>query len=297
MIWLIIALFSNVIEQLLIVHVMSSMDMVTYITLFYLFSSIFTVAYHFRLRAKTTQKAPLIHWEQFYKNKMMFMGYVGGAFFGNLFWFCAVLMIGVGMTSFILIFIKILTTSYSYVFMQDRFPIDKIVSFCIGIFALFIFSFSGDDVNLTGIILALLSCFGFAGEVICRKKLVDKNVNPENAILMRTLSISILWIFIFICGVIWGSQSFDNITSIDITSFMLLLITALLGGFLVHLFVFFGMKNVQISKYNALATLKPILLVLGGVYFFAETITITQIIAGAVIILSTFYFLRGKNTP
>ncbi|MEM7617789.1 MAG: DMT family transporter [Pseudomonadota bacterium] len=293
MIWLIISLISNVIEQLLIVHVMSSMEMVTFIALFYLFSMVFTFGYHLNSR----KSDDFMKWTDINQNKFLFGGYIGGAFLGNLFWFMAILMIGVGMTAFILVFIKILTTSYSYKFMQDRFTVDKAISFAVGILALLVFSFSGAEASLLGVALAFMSCFGFASEVIFRKKLVDNNVNPASAILTRATAMFGLWGVIFLSGVIIGTQSFANIISLDITTLLLIILTAFIGGFIVHLAIFLGMKNVKVSQYESLMSIKPVLLALGGVFFFSETITLMQSIAGAVIILSTFYFLKSKKAP
>jgi len=288
--WLILALLSNVVEQIMIVHVMSSMDMVTFILLFYLFSASFTFLFHLR----DASFKNLINWRDVRANKFLFLGYVGGAFLGNLFWFSAVLIIGIGMTGFILVFIKILTTAYSYRFMHDRFSVDKAVAFAAGIFGLLVFSFSADDVKIAGIMMALLSCFGFATEVICRKKLVDNNVNAENAILIRTSVSLLLWGCIFIGGLMIGTQSMENITSIELETLGLILFIAFLGGLLVHLFVFYGMKTVKVSQYEALSSVKPVLLVLGGVFFFGESITSVQVGAGMLIILSTLYFLSFK---
>jgi|GEM_PF-3816046 len=291
MFWAFAAVITNVVEQLLITKLLFSLDIVVFAMLFYTTSTIIMSVLHLK-----NHKTQIADFKYTFGHKFLLLGYVGGSFWGNVLWFISLTLIGVGMAAFILVFVRVIVTAYSYIYMNDRFSIDKAIAFSIGIIALLIFSFSNENVNAFGALLAVISCFGFAAEIIFRKKLIEANVNSDNAIIARNATLSLLWWSIFAVGCIWGAYSIESLTEISSHIFLLLLLTAILGGILGHQCAFKAMRTIKLSQYESLSALKPVLLAIGGILLFDESITFTQSIAGAVIIVSTFYFLRGKKT-
>lgn len=289
MLWLFAAFITNVTEQLLIRHSLSSVDIILFAFLFYLFGTVFTFLYHFRKK----HTAQIFDWQFAVKQWHWLAGYIGGSFFGNALWFTSVVTIGLGMTAFILIFIRILVTGYAYFFMHDKIENDKIFALIIGFCALLIFSSTGYEVPSWGVLLAFLSCFGFASETICRKKLVEHDANPENMLIIRQASSFILWGAVLLYSVYVLESGLGNaLQSMELSSLGMIILVAFLGGMILHLFAFQTMKTVRLSLYESVNAMKPVVIAFIGVLFFGEVITTLQMMSGAIVILSSLYFLR-----
>ena len=294
MLWLIAALLSNIAEQLLITSVIRGMNPIVYIALFYSFSTSFI----FICNVIARKKGSFFDWQKAAQHKALIAGFVGGAFFGNALWFTSIFLIGVGMTAFMLIFIRVIVTVYAYIYMEDRFPIDKAISFATGIAMLLVFSFSGGTENILGIIIALLSCFGFATESITRKKLAEHNLRAENMMLFRNTSLLILsWAGLSVSVMLGFADFAADVDALEPKSWIFIACAAFLGGVVVNLFAFYAMRTVKLSQYSALEITKPVFLALAGVYLLGEEITLLQMVSGIVIILSSSYFLMPGKIP
>jgi len=289
MIWLFAAFITNIIEQLIIRYSLDSLDIIVFAFLFYLFGTFFTFLYHFR--KKHTEK--IFDWPGAVKELPLLLTYISAAFLANALWFVSVVSIGLGMTAFILIFIRIIVTTYSYLFMQDKIGTDKAIALVIGFGALLVFSATGYEVPTWGVLLAFLSCFGFAAETIARKKLVERKANIENMLILRQASSCILWGVLLLFSIyVLGDISSSVLHSIEMTALGFIILVAFLGGMLLHLFSFQAMKTVRLSLYESINSMKPVVIASIGAIFFGEVITTLQIISGTVVIVSSLYFLR-----
>ena len=293
MIWALAAFLANIVEQLLITSVIREMNPIVYVALFYLFSIAFLILYHFIFK----RREQFFDWHKALKHKFLVLGFAGGAFVGNALWFTSIYLIGVGMTGFLLVFIRVIVTVYAYLYMKDRFPLDKAIAFGLGIIMLLFFSLSDGASNILGITAALISCFGFAMEGISRKKLAEHDARPENMMLFRNsflflLSWSALGIAIMINHVEVGS-----VFALDVRSLFFIMVAAFLGGLIVNMFVFYAMRHIKLSQYQALETTKPVFLALSGVMILGEDIALVQALCGGAIILSALYFLVPLKLP
>ncbi len=293
MIWALAAFLSNIVEQLMITSVIRDMNPIVYVALFYLFSTLFIFIYHFFSK----KHDDFFDWQKAAQHKWLVGGFVGGAFFGNALWFASIFLIGVGMTAFLLIFIRVIITVYAYLYMEDRFSIDKAISFATGITMLLLFSFSGGTDNILGVVMALLSCFGFAMESITRKKLAQHNLRAENMMLFRNSCLLIFSWAALAVVVFIGAVEFNVIFDIPMKSFAFIVVAAFLGGVMVNFFAFYAMRTVKLSQCSALEITKPVFLALAGVYLLEESITLLQGISGVVIVLSSLYFLMPSKIP
>lgn len=287
MIWALAAFFGNIIEQLMITSVIREMNLIIYVALFYLFSTVFLLLYH----AISKKHEQFFDWQKALQHKLWAFGFAGGAFIGNALWFSSLCLIGLGMTGFLLVFVRVLVTVYAYIYMKDRFPLDKAIAFGMGIVMLLCFSLSGEGNNILGIITALFSCFGFAMESISRKKLVEYEVRAENMMLFRNSTLLLLSWSALAVSILFDVIEPHHIVSIDIQSFLLIIGAALLGGVGVNMFVFYAMKTVRLSQYQALETAKPVFLALSSVLILGEEISLSQAFYGGAIVLSAIYFL------
>lgn len=287
MIWALAAFFGNIIEQLMITSVIREMNPIIYVALFYLFSTIFLVLFH----AVSKKHEQFFDWKKARQHKLWAMGFAGGAFIGNALWFLSVYLMGLGITGFLLVFIRVLVTVYAYVYMKDRFPLDKASAFSMGVVMLLCFSLSDGGGNVLGITAALLSCFGFAMEAISRKKLVEYEVRAENMMLFRSVVLLVLSWSAVAAAVLFNVVEARDIVTMDLQSFLLIIGAALLGGLGVNMFVFYAMKTVRLSQYQALETAKPVFLALAGVLVLGEEISLLQAFYGGAIVLSAIYFL------
>lgn len=291
MFYAIFAFLGNITEQILIRHSLHAMNIVVFIFLFYVFGTLAVFLYHFRKK----QDLGRFDWRQALQNKHLLAGYIGGSFFGNTLWFMSVLSIGLGMTAFILTFIRLIVAGYAYFFMDDTPSMDRLAALLIGFVALLVFSFTGGSVNVWGCVMAFLSCFGFASELICRKMLVQNNANPENMLMLRQASMLVIWGSIFVASHLLGKDMIEEVNNITLSMFFIIIITACLGGFLVHMFAFKSMETVRLSTYEGLNAMKPVMIAMFSVFLLGESMTSVQIITGAVIILASFYFLNAKT--
>lgn len=291
MLWALAAFLGNIIEQLMIGSVIRDMNPIFYGAIFYTFSLASLTTYSFFIK----KDQQFFDFDKALKYKWLVLCFAGGAMIGNILFFCSLYLLGVGMTAFLLVFIRVLVTVYAYVYMKDRFPADKIIAFTLGIAMLLVFSFSQESLNIWGIAMALLSCFGFALESISRKKLAENNLRPENMMLFRnTMMFTAFWLIAgaaMLLGLVENAKTFD----ITLQSLGLIIAAAILGGTLVNIFAFHAMKTVKLSQYQAIETTKPVILAFLAVAILGEEITIIQWGAGAIIVLSAFYFLAPSK--
>ncbi len=290
MIWALIGHGLNVVEQLLIAGIIKAMDPFIYVTVFYFFAFIFSSIYRHYTKNIRVEK----YEDRITDHKGLVLGYVGGALLGNGFWFASLIFLGLGLTSFVLVFIRVLVTLYAYLYMDDRFPWDKAVSLCIGFGALAVFSASGGSMNPVGFALALTSCFGFALEFICRKKIVHESVSFECFLTLRQ-AVLMVCAASALCGILIFDLPGYGIFPREYNPFTIIILTAFIGGFVVHMVMAKAMRQIKLSQNEALSTIKPVVVALCGVVILGETITITQAICGIVIVLSALYFLRPEK--
>ena len=287
MIWAFAAYIAHIIELLMITEVIRDMNPLIYMGLHYFFSGLFITIYSFYFK----KEGQVFDKQKAGENKLLIYGYIAGPFFGNALWFCSLFLIGVGLTSFLLIFVRMIVTLYSYLYMNDRYALDKVFSFAVGIVLLMLFSFEAGQVNIWGVSAAVLSCLGFSLETICRKRLVENDVRPENMLLLRNLSLFVLsWVFIFMLYT-FGFLGFESLQTLSSDSYGFIIFAALIGGVGMNLMSFYALKTVKLSFVESLGTTKPIILSICGVLFLGEALSLTQGVYGALIVASSIYFI------
>ncbi len=290
MIWLLAAYLGNVLEQLLIMGFMQTVNPLLFTVLFYFFAFVFT---GFWVRYAKTARSRA-HWQKIKDQKTLIVFYVCGALLGNATWFAALYLSGLSTTAIVGTFTRVIILSYAFLYMKDRFPIDKAMAIVIGLGALVLFTAAGSEIDKGwGILCAILSCFGYATEKITSKKLAERGVEPGHASFLRQ-SVHV----IFFSVVMLGAWRVADVT-VELNSWLIagIMLTSLLGGLLVNVFLFYGLRTVQLSRHQALVATKPILLTLMAFVLFGEQLTGEQMILGSVIFLSSLYFLVPQNSP
>lgn len=289
--WIFAAYFGNIIEQLLITGFMHSLQPLLFMAIFYAFSALFTGGwFYYSCKEGLKEK---IH--TMMQHKRWLSIYLTGSLIGNATWFAAVYISGLSTTAVILCFTRILIVTYAFVYMKDRFPADKAFALFISFVAIILFSMAGNEINQNwGALLAIISCFGYATSSIASKKLMQENACPATASFLRQASHAVLLTVL----AYFGTEHTDIISSINLTVLSGILVTALLGGLLVNMFSFFGLKTVNLSSHEAIMGTKPVLIAALGIFIFGEQLSQEQIVLAGIIFLSSFYFLTQKRkTP
>lgn len=296
MIFVIIAYFAHVLENTLIAFVIKDTGPYIYIPLFYAISTVMVFFYEKILNLKKQKTA--IDWNKVFFHKGSLTAYIGGAFFGNALWFFSLYMIGIGTVSFILIFIRLFVALYAYLFMNDRYSIDKMIAFATAFIALVFYSYGGIEDNLIGISIALLSCVGFSAESIGKKKLALSGLKPENMVLWRYAILTALFSFIFFILMALNLISSEMLRIPSLTNLLLIFIASFMGSIGTNVALFYGLKTVPLSTLESLNSTKPVLFSIIGVFLLSESMAANQIIWGIIIILASLYFVfPNRNKP
>ncbi len=283
MIWIFSAYAANILEWLVFTKFLHSANPLVFIFLFYFFGSFFMGFFAFWTGRRVLEKT----WNKVKEHKYLIYLYVGGALFSNVMWFYSLYLVGIGVTAIVFVFSRAMIITYAYIFMDDRFSFDKIISIIVGFVALLFFALAGNNTELgLGIIIGLLSCVGSAMESISRKKLAYKDIHPEKIIFLRHFAHFAF--FAFVIFFYW--KSFGLLFEVDQILVMSALATAVLGACLVPLFLFWGMRIVKLSQYEAIIATKPVLLNILAILIFGEQMTVWQNFFGAIVICSSFYF-------
>ena len=293
MLFVFIAYFAHVLENTLIAYVVKEAGPFVCILIFYLISTVFVFGYdklvNHRKPKVSLDKALIL------KHKGSLIAYISGAFLGNSLWFMSIFLIGVGMVSFILIFIRLFVAVYAYAFMNDRYPIDKVVAFGTAFVALCFYSYEGLENNWLGITLALISCLAFSAESIGKKKLALSGLKPENMVLWRYSILSLLFLIIFSGLVLFNVLPEEMVGWPSLKVMSILCVASFFGAVCTNIALFYGLRTVALSTLESLNSTKPVLFSVIGLTFLNETITSNQLIWGIVIILSSLYFITPKR--
>ena len=289
MLFVVIAYFAHVTENMLIAYIIKDTGPYLYIPLSYILSTIWVFSYERGLRFKTGKKNP--DWNLIFSHKGPLVSYIGGAFIGNALWFFSLYLIGIGTVSFILVFIRLFVAIYAYLFMGDRYPADKIVAFATAFVALIFYSYNGLEENFLGIALALVSCLGFSAETIGKKKLALSGLRPESLVFWRYFTLAILFCLSFLVFQTLQLIPSDMLETPSPFTFLLIFFACFLGSVGTNIVLFYGLKTIPLSTLEALNTTKPVLFSILGILMLNETITSHQILWGMVIVLSSLYFV------
>lgn len=291
--FIIIAYFAHVLENTLIAFIIKDTGPYIYIPLFYAISTALVFFYEKALnhRKEKTQ----IDWNNILSHKGALTAYIGGAFLGNSLWFFSIYMIGIGTVAFILIFIRLFVAIYAYLFMDDRYPADKMAAFATAFFALIFFSYNGLENNWAGITVAFLSCIFFSAESIGKKKLALSDLKPESMVLWRYSLLTLLFCFIFVTLNSLNLIPEDMLQVPSLSSLLLICLASFMGSIGTNVALFYGLKTVSLSTLEALNTTKPVLFALIGVSFLNENISTNQMLWGIVIVLASIYFVLPRK--
>lgn len=293
MIFILIAYFAHVIENSLIAFVIKDIGPYLYILMFYSISTIMVFVFQKIKNAKSPREK--IDWPHVLDHKRALVAYIGGSFVGNTLWFFSLYMIGIGTVAFVLIFIRLFVAVYAYLFMDDRYPLDKIVAFATAFIALIFYSYSGIEQNWLGITLALISCFTFSACSIGQKKLALSGLKPENMVLWRYATLTILFGLVFITLFSLGQIPDDMLIMPSIWGVLLICLACFLGSIGTDLMQFYGLKTVALSTVESLNTTKPVLLSIIGVVLLNEVMTAEQFFWGIIIVIASLYFVFPKR--
>lgn len=292
MLWAIAAYITHVIEMTIHTYAVNELSPLIVMPLFYLFTTIFILAYN-----KIKHKSLLFpNFRNINHHKLLLSAYISGGLIGNLLWFSSVAFIGIGTVTFILVFIRVLVTGYSYFFMNDRFPVDRMIALITSFLAVFAFSYGGEEVNHIGVTFAVLSCVAFSIETITKKKLAETEIKPENIVIARSVALGLLSFLFFLALSPLNLPIYENHSEAPtITGLSFIAMAAFIGGVVSGIVTFFAMRQITLSYYEALNASKPVTMAVIGVLLFGETMTQFQILMGAIIIASSLYFLWPRN--
>lgn len=285
MLWALIAYLAHAIEMGILSYAVKDIGPLMVMPIFFLFTFIFLSTNNF-IRGKKlirSKKADIK------LNKLILSTYIGGALFGNVLWFSSLYFIGIGTITFILTFIRIFITAYSYFYMNDKYPADKITAIITTFVALLAYSFGGEFNHILGVTLAVISCIGFTFEGISRKKLALTEIKPQDMVLIRSIVL-----FTITLGLMFGLHFLgisEQTTLPSIKDISIVALAALFGGVFANVFVLVALKTMQLSHIEALNATKPITMTLIGIATLGETITSFQIAMGTIIIIASLYFL------
>jgi len=290
--FIVIAYFAHVIENVLIAIVIKEMGPFLCLTVFYTIATLFVFLYEKALNQK--KKSPKTQWKDVLAHKGALSFYVGGAFLGNSLWFCSIYLIGIGSVSFVLIFIRLFVAFYAYLFMNDRYPIDKIATFFIAFIALIFFSYNGLEENWLGITLALISCLAFSAESIAKKKLALSELKPESMVLWRYGILAVAFNMALASAIAFNLIPETMVQIPSMANLALICIACFMGAIATNICLFYGLRTVPLSILEALNTTKPVLFAIIGVMMLNETISDAQLFWGLIIVISSLYFVQTK---
>ncbi len=293
MFFVILAYFSHIIENSLIAFVIKDTGPYLYVPIFYAISTIFVFIYEKFVNSNKPKEKT--NWSNIFSHKFALIGYIGGAFVGNGLWFFSIYLIGIGSVSFILIFIRLFVSVYAYIFMNDRYPLDKIIAFITAFLALAFYSYEGIEENWLGITLALISCFAFSAESISKKKLALSNLKPESMVLWRYSVLTLLFSIIFIVLIFLKLIPDEMLLTPSWQSIILICLASFMGSICTNIALFYGLKTVALSKLESLNATKPFMFSIIGVFLLNENMTMSQIVCGVIIVLASLYFLSPQK--
>ncbi len=291
--FIIIAYFAHVIENSLIAFVIKDIGPYLYILMFYSISTVMVFVFQKIKNVKSPKEK--IDWPHVLEHKGALASYIGGSFVGNTLWFFSLYMIGIGTVAFILIFIRLFVAVYAYLFMDDRYSVDKMVAFATAFVALIFYSYNGIEQNWLGITLALISCLAFSACSIGQKKLALSGLKPENMVLWRYVTLTILFSLVFIVALSAGQIPEGMLVMPSIGAILLICLSCFMGSIGTDLMQFYGLKTVALSTVESLNTTKPVLLSIIGVVLLNEVMTFEQFMWGMVIVIASLYFVMPKN--
>jgi len=291
--FVIFAYFAHVIENSLIAYLIKDIGPYIYLPISYFLSTFIVVLYEKLINLnQTTEK---INWQLALSHKYSFLSYIGGALIGNALWFVSIFMIGLSSVSFIMVFIRLFVAIYAYLFMNDRYPVNKVVAFGLAFIALCFYSYSSMEENWLGILLSLLACFAFAAESIGKKKLALSGLKLESMVFWRYAIMAVTFILCFIVLYLFNMVPLNMLDLPTGTQLLLMCMTCFLGSVGVGIMMFYGLKTIPLSIVEALNTTKPVLFSIIGVFFLGEVMTGEQIFWGIVIVITSLYFVMAPN--
>jgi drug/metabolite transporter (DMT)-like permease len=291
MLYVLVAYFAHILEITLITFVIKDTGPYVYITLSYIIAWLWVFLYE-KITNKKGEKIPL---KDIIVHKNILLCYIGGAFLGNALWFYSIFLIGMGTVSFILIFVRLFVAVYAYLYMNDRYPADKIAAFVTAFIALGFYSYSGLEQNWLGITLALISCFAFAAESIGKKKLSQTDMKPENMVLWRYSTLAIAFTLIFSVLFIGDFIPQDMLKIPSAFNLMLMTIACFVGSIGTNIILFYGLRTVQLSVHESLNSTKPVIFSIIGIFLLDETMTSSQFIWGIIILVASLYFVLPQR--
>lgn len=252
MLFIIIAYFAHVLENSLIAYVIKDVGPYLYVLMFYSICAVITFIYQKIKNAKLPSEKT--DWQVIMRHKGALIAYIGGSFLGNTLWFFSLYLIGIGTVAFILIFIRLIVAGYAYLFMDDRYPMDKMVAFVTAFIALIFYSYSGIEENWLGIMLALISCFAFSACSIGQKKLASSGLKPENMVLWRYSTLTILFGLFFSIFYVLGFIPVEMLQIPSMLSIVLIVVACFFSSIGTDIMQFHGLKTVALSTVESLNT-------------------------------------------
>ncbi len=293
MLFVVLAYFAHVIENSLIAYLIKDIGPYIYLPISYFISTLTIFCYGKFINFN--KKVEKIDWHLALSCKFPFLSYIGGALIGNALWFVSIFLIGLSSVSFIMVFIRLFVAVYAYFFMDDRYPVNKIIAFGLAFIALCFYSYSSLENNQLGIALALLSCIAFSAESIGKKKLALSGLKVENMVLWRYFIMMVAFISAFVLLYSFNMIPSDMLNMPSNTQLFLMIVTCFFGSVGAGVLLFYGLRTIPLSIVEALNTTKPVLFSIIGIFFLGEVMTGEQIFWGIVIVITSLYFVMAPN--
>lgn len=288
--WLILSYVVNVVELLLIGGLITAMNPLVYVSVYY---GMATAATMFSQKVLFRPKTP-VKLDNIIANKNLVMAYVGGSLFGNSLWFLAAYLVGISTVTVLLIGVRILVTAYAIWFLKEKVRTDQVFAVGLSIGALIWFSLAGAgqvEYQGLGTLAGLVSCLGYFVETIARKRLIDNDVAPRKILQWRSAAHFVL--FTAAALIIVGPSNIDF--GLEPKLWVLIAITAVLGGVMRNLFTFYAMRTVSLVYYEVAESTKPV--VVGGlaILLLGEVIADEQLLPAAMLVVASTYFFAPAS--
>jgi drug/metabolite transporter (DMT)-like permease len=278
LIYAVLAVICASIEMLLIGHATTFMSVITFLPLFYFFS---TLIFSAQINPFSQTNNAIINQ---HKKKLSLYVCAGAA--GNFLWFYSAFLMGISNVVVVAVLQRFFILFYSITVLKEKMtPLQIFISTTV-ILCTFGFASDSDMTEKTGLFICALS-FGFYAIADITQKKLSTDVNWKIALILRQ---GFQMIIFSIAALIYfnGVTAYTNSLSQDIILWTALI--AFIGGYLSKSFHFVAVKNMGLSRIMIIEQSKPVLVLFGAFFILHEQITQLQFICSLIILSLTIVF-------
>jgi len=271
-----LSVFFSASEILYLDHAFRLYEPPVLMSLFYLFSFLIVGAYSFKSITKQSIKDA-------YSHKKNLSGYIAFGAAGNVLWFTSLFLVNAHGIVLLGILQRVFLLFYSTRSMNERMTAFQYILSGIIMLCTLFFAQNNDSYQVIGIVLCSFSYALFAISQVFEKKVASR-VEWTVALTIRQFLQCGLF---FIIALIYCYQ--NDITYIEEISKGLIIasiIGAVLGGVFGKITRYMSLKDTDLSRVLLVEQFKPIIVFIGAFLFLNTDITLWQLSAGIVMIIS-----------